>query len=47
MSEQEIEVLLEKNLEVAFGYFEQVTDEGSSKDNGDTSRILSLVKEID
>lgn len=45
MNEQELDALIEKNLELAFDCFNKVSEEGSIKDNGDTSRILSLVEE--
>lgn len=44
MNEQEIDTLLDENLELAFKYFNKVTEKGSSKDNGDTERIMQLIE---
>lgn len=45
MNEDELNELIEKNLELAFEHFKKVPEEGSSKDNGNTSRIQSLIEE--
>jgi len=45
MTEQELASLIKTNLELAFKEFDKVSDNGCSKDNGDTKRIISLLKE--
>ena len=45
MSEQGLASLIKTNLELAFKEFDKVSDNGCSKDNGDTKRIISLLKE--
>lgn len=45
MNEKELDELLETNLAIAFTNFEKVSENGSIKDNGNTQRIMDLIKE--
>ncbi|MGI9319057.1 MAG: hypothetical protein ACR2QW_17150 [bacterium] len=46
MNEHELNDLIDANLELAFDHFENISGENSSKDNGDTVRILRLIEEV-
>jgi hypothetical protein len=46
MSEIELDALADDCIKLAFEYFDKVSEESSSKDNGNTSRIMDYVEEI-
>lgn len=45
-TKEELDKALDANLKLCFEHLDNVSDKDSSKDNGDTARILSLIKEV-